>query len=84
MAGPDKLILRGSRLPIGDKHRHVDEFDVGADESLTFSMTWIPSYERTPPSADPPIVQTIADERRVGVPLPRRRAARRTSYDARC
>ena len=26
-------------------------------------MTWIPSYERTPPSADPPILQTIADER---------------------
>ena len=62
VAGPDKLILRGSRLPIGDKHRHVDEFDVEAGESLTFSMTWIPSYERTPPSADPPIEQTIADE----------------------
>ncbi len=63
VAGPDKLILRGTRLPIGDKHRHVDEFDVRVAESLTFSMTWIPSYERTPPSADPPILQTIAAER---------------------
>jgi GH15 family glucan-1,4-alpha-glucosidase len=63
VAGPDKLVLRGSRLPIGDKHRHVDEFDVKAGETLTFSMTWVPSYERTPPSADPPILETIADER---------------------
>ena len=63
VAGPDKLILRGSRLPIGDKHRHVDEFDVEAGETLTFSMTWVPSYERTPPSADSPILETIAAER---------------------
>ena len=63
VAGPDKLVLRGPRLPIGDKHRHVDEFDVAAGESLTFSMTWIPSYERTPPSADAPILATIADDR---------------------
>jgi GH15 family glucan-1,4-alpha-glucosidase len=63
VAGPDKLILRGSRLPVGDKHRHVDEFDVEPGQTLTFSMTWIPSYERTPPSADAPIMETIADER---------------------
>ncbi len=63
VAGPDKLILRGSRLPIGDKHRHVDEFDVEGGDDLTFSMTWIPSYERTPPGADAPIMQTIAAER---------------------
>ena len=84
VAGPDKLILRGTRLPIGDKHRHVDEFDVAADESLTFSMTWIPSYERTPPSADPPI---RADHRRRAASG--RRAATttcrtRTSYAAPC
>ena len=60
VAGPDKLVLRGPRLPIGDEHRHVDEFDVTAGETLSFSMTWIPSYERTPPSADPPIAETIA------------------------
>ena len=63
VAGPDKLVLRGPRLPIGDKHRHVDEFDVAAGESLTFSMTWVPSYERTPPNADAPILATIADDR---------------------
>ncbi len=62
VAGPDKLVFRGDRLPIGDKHRHRDEFEVEAGQEVTFSMTWIPSYERTPPSADPPIEQTIADE----------------------
>ncbi|MBF4767006.1 glycoside hydrolase family 15 protein [Nocardioides agariphilus] len=63
VAGPDKLILRGSRLPVGDKRRHLDEFDVEAGQTLTFSMTWVPSYERTPAGADPPIMETIADER---------------------
>jgi GH15 family glucan-1,4-alpha-glucosidase len=63
VAGPDKLVLRGPRLPIGDEQRHVDEFDVAAGESFTFSMTWIPSYERTPPSSDAPILATIADDR---------------------
>ena len=62
VAGPDKLVLRGPRLPVADENRHLDEFVVEAGDVLTFSMTWIPSYERTPPSADPPIEQTIADE----------------------
>jgi GH15 family glucan-1,4-alpha-glucosidase len=62
VAGPDKLILRGPRLPIGHQHRHRDEFEVKAGDELTFSMTWIPSYERTPPSAELPIEQTIKDE----------------------
>jgi GH15 family glucan-1,4-alpha-glucosidase len=62
VAGPDKLVLRGPRLPVGDKRRHRDEFDVEAGDELTFSMTWIPSYERTPPSADPPIEESIATD----------------------
>jgi GH15 family glucan-1,4-alpha-glucosidase len=62
VAGPDKLILRGPRLPIGDMKRHRDEFDVEAGEELTFSMTWIPSYERTPPSTDAPVEETIQAE----------------------
>jgi GH15 family glucan-1,4-alpha-glucosidase len=62
VAGPDKLVLRGPRLPVAQENRHVDEFVVEGGDELMFSMTWIPSYERTPPSADPPIEQTIADE----------------------
>ena len=29
VAGPDKLVLRGPRLPTAAEHRHADEFDVG-------------------------------------------------------
>jgi GH15 family glucan-1,4-alpha-glucosidase len=60
VAGPDKLVLRGPRLPVGDERRHRDEFAVEAGDELTFSMTWIPSYERTPPSAHLPIEESIA------------------------
>ena len=42
--GPDRLVLRGPRLPSARDHRHVDEFDVSAGDELTFSTTWLPSY----------------------------------------
>src|SRR5687768_8390771 len=32
VAGPDKLVLRGPRLPAADEGFHSDEFDVGAGE----------------------------------------------------
>ncbi len=44
IGGPDKLILRGPRLPVATDHRHTDEFDVGAGDELTFSTTWLPSH----------------------------------------
>ncbi len=62
VAGPDKLVLRGSRLPVATERRHYDEFDLEAGDELTFSMTWIASYERTPPGADPPVRATIEAE----------------------
>ena len=42
--GPDRLVLRGPRLPRADDHRHLDEFDVTEGDVLTFSTTWLPSY----------------------------------------
>lgn len=45
IAGPDRLVLRGPRLPRARDRRHVDEFDVDAGDELTFSTTWLPSYE---------------------------------------
>ena len=42
--GPDKLILRGPRLPVATDHRHSDDFDVHAGDELVFSTTWVPSY----------------------------------------
>jgi GH15 family glucan-1,4-alpha-glucosidase len=47
-AGPDKLVLRGSRLPTPVDGQHLDSFDVAAGEELTFAMTWVPSYRPIP------------------------------------
>jgi len=52
VAGPDLLLLRGTRLPHPEDGRHVDEFEVRAGETLTFSTTWFPSYDEVPPPLD--------------------------------
>jgi GH15 family glucan-1,4-alpha-glucosidase len=44
IGGPDRLILRGPRLPKASGRRHHDEFDVHEGDGLTFSTTWVPSY----------------------------------------
>jgi GH15 family glucan-1,4-alpha-glucosidase len=44
VAGPDRLTLRGPRLPRPEDGRHVDTFEVAAGKSLTFATTWQPSY----------------------------------------
>ncbi len=46
VAGPDLLVLRGPRLPTPADGRHVDETEVAAGESLTYSLTWQPSHQR--------------------------------------
>ncbi len=48
IAGPDMLVLRGSRLPTPTDHIHRDTFTVRAGERLEFSMTWAPSWESVP------------------------------------
>jgi GH15 family glucan-1,4-alpha-glucosidase len=48
VAGPDRLILRGPRLPHAVDGRHADEFEVHAGEELTFSTTWVPSHHPLP------------------------------------
>jgi GH15 family glucan-1,4-alpha-glucosidase len=48
VAGPDRLILRGPRLPHAEDGRHVDEFDISAGEEMTFSTTWVPSHHELP------------------------------------
>ena len=44
IGGPDKLILRGPRLPVATDHRHNDTFDVAEGDELLFSTTWVPSH----------------------------------------
>ncbi len=47
-AGPDKLMLRGPRLPHAVDGHHVDEFDLSAGEEMTFSTTWVKSWRDLP------------------------------------
>jgi GH15 family glucan-1,4-alpha-glucosidase len=62
VAGPDKLVLRGPRLPKAIDHRHADDFDLREGEVMTFSTTWLPSHLRTPEAHRYTIQETIHDE----------------------
>jgi GH15 family glucan-1,4-alpha-glucosidase len=62
VAGPDKLVLRGPRLPEAAGHRHVDDFDVREGQVLTFSTTWLPSHRRTPGPHRAMVDETIHEE----------------------
>ncbi|HSE10229.1 MAG TPA: glycoside hydrolase family 15 protein [Nocardioidaceae bacterium] len=48
VAGPDRLLLRGSRLPDPFDGYHRDSFEVVAGDELTFSTTWVPSHRPVP------------------------------------
>ncbi|MGO4256351.1 glycoside hydrolase family 15 protein [Marmoricola sp. RAF53] len=48
VAGPDKVVLAGPRLPRRGRGRHEDAFTVSAGERLDFTLTWIPSHRDVP------------------------------------
>ena len=48
VAGPDKLILRGPRLPKAVDGTHVDDFNIEAGQVMTFSTTWVASHREVP------------------------------------
>ena len=62
VAGPDKLVLRGPRLPHPIDHRHADDFDVTEGDVMTFSVTWLPSHLRTPGPHRYTIDETVVEE----------------------
>ncbi len=62
VCGPDKLVLRGPRLPTPKGQRHVDDFDVHQGEVLIFSTTWLPSHFRTPDPHRYLVDETIDEE----------------------
>jgi GH15 family glucan-1,4-alpha-glucosidase len=74
VAGPDMLVLRGTRLPTASDGRHIDEFDVAADDILTFSTTWFRSHLPIPP----PLTVRSRVEETIAVS---NRWAARSSYD---
>ncbi len=62
VAGPDKLVLRGPRLPRPIDHRHADDFDLSEGDVMTFSTTWLPSHVRTPDAHRYTIEETIHED----------------------
>jgi GH15 family glucan-1,4-alpha-glucosidase len=52
IAGPDMVVLRGSRLPKAVDGKHAEEFDVAEGDVLTFTTTWFHSWQPIPPMLD--------------------------------
>ena len=48
VAGPDKLVLRGPRLPRAHDGHHSDEFEMEEGDEVTFSTTWVRSWRDIP------------------------------------
>ena len=65
VAGPDKFILRGPRLPHGKRGHHSDEFEMSAGDEATFSTTWVRSWREVPEllSFDERIEATAAEQK---------------------
>jgi GH15 family glucan-1,4-alpha-glucosidase len=49
IAGPDMVVLRGTRLPKAADRMHADAFDVSDGDVLTFTTTWFRSWRPIPP-----------------------------------
>jgi GH15 family glucan-1,4-alpha-glucosidase len=77
IAGPDSLVLRGSRLPRADDHRHADRFTLQAGESVELALTWIHSWDPVPPRLT---IEDRIDSTRINWGLWARGCAYRGSY----
>ena len=53
VAGPDALLLRAPVPLRGEDFRTFAEFDVSADEEVSFDLTWFPSHETVTPALVP-------------------------------
>ena len=52
VAGPDRVILRGPRLPRAVDGMHADDLEISAGDELTFSTTWVASSHPLPRPLD--------------------------------
>jgi len=51
-AGPDRLILHGSRLPHAHDGQHIDEFEIRNGQRMDFATVWTPSHHKVPKRLD--------------------------------
>ena len=77
IAGPDSLLLRGSRLPTPEDHRHTDRFTLHAGESVELALTWTRSWDPVPPRLT---IEDRIDTTRIGWGLWARSCAYQGSY----
>ncbi|NHN54919.1 glycoside hydrolase family 15 protein [Calidifontibacter sp. DB0510] len=52
IAGPDMLVLRGTRRPHAVDGRHTDTFTIRAGETERWSLNWFSSWKEIPPPTD--------------------------------
>ena len=52
IAGPDRLLLATKVATRGEDFRTLSEFEVGADDEISFSLNWSPSYRAPPAQLD--------------------------------
>ncbi len=61
IAGPDSLLLRGTRLPHGAGRAHVDRFRLAEGEVVELASTWTRSWRRAPRRL--PVTERLAETR---------------------
>ncbi|GAA4364451.1 glycoside hydrolase family 15 protein [Paeniglutamicibacter cryotolerans] len=49
VAGPDAVVLHGSRLPHASEHQHEGDFLIEAGDVVDFELCWYPSHRSVPP-----------------------------------
>ncbi|YAL81917.1 glycoside hydrolase family 15 protein [Dermacoccaceae bacterium W4C1] len=65
VAGPDRLLLHGTRLPLADHGRHAETWTVRAGDREEFVTTWVPSWAPLPTAigVTESIERTVAESR---------------------
>lgn len=66
VAGPDKVVLHGDRLPTAEGSHHRDVIELAEGDELCFSLTWVPAWREIPPALDASraLRETVEESRR--------------------
>lgn len=66
VAGPDKVVLHGDRLPTAEGSHHREVIELAEGDELCFSLTWVPAWRDVPPALDASraLRETVEESRR--------------------